>query len=123
MMTLIREGGFPMWFILVFGLVALGHAAWFAARPDPRRLAFVKGMALTTLLATVVALAADLAAVFHTVPERFADDPKWHFAMLQGFAESMAPIIVGGTFLVLVSLLCTVGARRMPLLEGAQVPV
>jgi uncharacterized membrane protein len=38
MMTLFREGGFPMWFLLAFGLLLLVSGARFAMRPDRARL-------------------------------------------------------------------------------------
>src|ERR1700678_2215813 len=43
MLTLFREGGFSMFFIVGFGLVALGWAGWHAATGKKRPLGFVRG--------------------------------------------------------------------------------
>jgi hypothetical protein len=115
MLTLFREGGFPMWFILAFGLVTLGAAARYAARPDGRRLGFIRAMALATLFSTLNGVAADLAAVGHNVSARYNGgygDLPVPAILLQGFAESMSPAIVGLTMLSLVALIVAVGATR-----------
>jgi len=109
-----REGGWPMWFILVFGLVALGASARFVAKPERRRLGFIKGMALATLLSTLTGICADLMAVFVHISERYADKPDWHFYMLRGFAEALTPGVLGLPLLSLTALLCAVGMNRLP---------
>src|SRR5207249_1717062 len=64
MLDLMRNGGFPMWIILLFGLLALGSAARYALRPDAQRVGFIKAMGRATLFATLAGTAADLGAVF-----------------------------------------------------------
>lgn len=112
MKTLIVEGGFPMWFVLALGLVALLGAVAFAARPAPARERFVIRMGLSTLGATLVALASDLGATFHYVGEQeMALERRVQMAMV-GLGESMAPLIMGFGLLTLVSLLVAVGRAR-----------
>ncbi len=53
MLQLIRNGGFPMFFILAFGLIALGLAARFASKPVREQLALVRAMSSATLYATL----------------------------------------------------------------------
>ena len=113
MLMLIREGGFVMVFVLGFGLTALVAAVLFAVRPAQRKLPFVRGMSHATLFAILSGICADLAAVSHAIPGRFAEDPKWYYAMILGFGESMAPGIIGFSLLSLVWLVSAVGERRL----------
>jgi hypothetical protein len=113
MLKLIQEGGFAMLFVLGFGLIALVAAILFAARPAQRKLPFVRGMSYATLFAILSGICADLATVAHAIPGQFAEDPKWYFAMILGFGESLAPGILGFTLLSLVWLVSAVGERRL----------
>ena len=116
MLTLIHHGGIPMWFILVFGLVALAAAARYAIFPNAARSrpAFIQAMSATTLWATLACLAADLGMtgwrLTHT--EEWRNDPNWHFILITGFAESMSPLVMGFALLALTALLVAVGRSR-----------
>lgn len=115
MLTLIRWGGVPMWFILLFGLLCLGGAAMYALRPTQRRQDFVRGMALATLFSTLTGTCADLASVFvhmPEMPEMIGEKPLVWQILFQGLAESMSPGIMGFTILSLSALLYAVGAAR-----------
>jgi hypothetical protein len=112
MLTLIRWGGVPMWFILLFGLLCLGGSALHALRPKARRLAFVRGMGLATLFSTLTGICADLAKVFVHIPERFGEQALPWPILFQGMAESLSPGIIGFTLLSLSALLSAVGAAR-----------
>ena len=115
MMTLMRNGGFPMYFIVAFGLVALGAAARFALKPDARRLGFVRGMSAATWFSVLAGLAAALATVCYHVAadDKLLADPQWPRLVFQGCAESLSPVIVGATLLSLTALLSAVGRGRM----------
>jgi hypothetical protein len=113
MLLLIREGGFQMVFVLGFGLTTLVAAILFAVRPAQRKLPFIRGMSHATLFTILAGICADLAAVGHAIPGRFAEDPKWYYAMILGFGESMAPGIIGFSLLSLVWLVSAVGERRL----------
>ena len=52
--------------------------------------------------------------LFVHVPQNWGDDPKWHFIMMKGFAESMSPGILGFPLLALTAMLCAVGMNRLP---------
>ena len=114
MMTLFREGGFPMWFLLVFGALSLISGARFALRPEPSRLRLAIALSLATLFTIVTAICADLATVGHQVPAYLANHPGESLAsvLLQGFAESMSPAILGFTMLTLVALFVALGCYR-----------
>ena len=97
MLTLFREGGFPMWFLLAFGALLLISGARFALRPDSARLRPVLALGAATLFTTATAICADLATV-----------------LLQGLAESLSPAILGCTVLTLAALCVALGCYREP---------
>lgn len=113
MQTLFTEGGAPMWFLLAFGIGMLVLAARYAMAPTGWALRATIGLGCATGFTSVTGVAADFAAVGHhgfeymkrtgaTLPEM----------LLQGFAESMAPAILGFTMLSLGAMLVTFGAYR-----------
>src|SRR5262245_6610827 len=113
MLELLKEGGGPMLFVVGFGLATLVAAALFAARGDRRRLGFVTGMGAATLLSALAGTAADLAAVGHHAQQRCGPHGlDLSSCLLVGFAESMAPGIVGFTLLALSAMLTAVGLSR-----------
>jgi hypothetical protein len=117
MYTMIREGGWPMWFVLAFGLSALVTAAWYALQPSDRLRALAKGFGLTTALASIQAVAADIAAVGHNVPSHWEQMKMTNELLprllLQGLAECMAPAILGFSMVTLVALLYGIGRARV----------
>jgi hypothetical protein len=122
MLTLFRNGGVPMWFILLFGLVALGGAAFFAARAERKLLGFIKWMSLATVFSVLSGTAADLGTTCFTVSHAitgqwpngtpFKYDGPWSAMLLEGIAESMSPMIMGMSLLALTALLTAIGSRR-----------
>lgn len=115
MLWLMRSGGVPGWYVLLFGLIALGAAVLFAWRPDPKRLPAIKALSIATVASVVAGVASDLAATGWKVSHNpdWGMSPEVHLYVLTGFAESMAPAILGGTLLSLVWLLVAVGHRRL----------
>jgi len=119
MTTLIHEGGWPIWFTLLFGLITLAGAARFAISARRKHLGFVLGLAAATLFSTLNGVVADLAAVGHHMNQRWDElSPNLVPALLQGFAESMSPGILGFTLLSLAALICAVGLSRTAKLEA-----
>ena len=114
MLTLIREGGFPMWFLLVFSALSLLLSAGFALRPVPSRLRLVIAMSVATLCTTLTSVCAALAMVGHHLPAYLAQHPKEARAdaLLQGMAESLSPAVLGFTVLTLVALFVALGCYR-----------
>ncbi len=103
-----------MWFLLVFGALTLLCGARFAMGPDRARLRLTGALSLATLFTTLTAICADLAMVGHHLPEYVAHHPGESLpgALLQGFAESMSPAILGFTVLTLVALFIALGCYR-----------
>ncbi len=112
-----RNGGVPMWFILLFGMAALGSSFHFALRADKKTLGFIRGMSHATLWATLAATAADLGAVC-TYLTRHYGEPSWTQALVEGLGESTSPAIMGFSLLALVSMLRAVGQRRLDARTG-----
>lgn len=110
------EGGWGMWPILLFGVVALGSAARYGVTPHRSSLRFV-ALLWVTLLATVAhATVTDLAAVFayfETHPASAVTS-----ALLIGLKESSRPMALGGIFLTLIPLLGAVGVYRASALSA-----
>jgi hypothetical protein len=112
MLDLLREGGGPMLFVVAFGALTLIAAVVFAARGDRRRVALIGWMGAATLLSIGGGICADLAAVGHHAVKRCLPEIPLPACLLTGFAESMAPGIVGFTLLSLAAMLTAVGMSR-----------
>jgi hypothetical protein len=107
------EGGWGMWPILLFGVLALVVGARFATTPARSGLRFVAVLWVTLLAAVVHATVTDLAAVFHhfeLVPP--APDDRIVMMLFIGLKESTRPAALGGVFLTLVPLCVAVGVYR-----------
>jgi hypothetical protein len=118
MWTLIRNGGvIPMMFILVFGLLGLAASFYFAVRAERRSLGFIKSMMQAVLFATLAATAADLGATLYAATHAWGepgDGPMQAAHMIiEGFAESTSPGILGFSFLAVTAMLTAVGRRRL----------
>lgn len=109
------EGGWGMYPTLIFGLISVGAAIWFALKPEPRRLAFTAGMWLTLVSAIVHATWTDLASVFGNLGEG-AQKPETPVVAILfiGLKESTRPGALGGIFLTLTLLIVSIGALRAP---------
>jgi hypothetical protein len=112
MFDLLRQGGGPMLFVAVFGFATFASAALFAVRGERRRLGFILCMGAATLLSIGGGMCADLAAVGHHGIERCGPSMQVTACLMVGFAESMAPGIVGFAVLSLAGMLTAAGMSR-----------
>jgi hypothetical protein len=121
MMTLLRDGGFPMVSVLLLGAVTLISAFAFAVRPDAASERFVGWMGLSTLCSVLCGVASDLATTLSvvTLEDEMPFELRIRIAM-KGAAESMAPAIVGFALLSVVALMLAVGKRRLDAKTGAR---
>jgi len=110
MVQFFLNGGPAMFFVLVLGLAGLVAAGRFMRTPDLRRVDTVRALSLAVIFATVTATATDLAAVGYHVSKLEGDLAP---IVLQGFSESMSPLILGVTFLCVTWMLMAVGYRRL----------
>ena len=114
MWNIMLEGGYPMWFVLVFGLAGVVLALRYAKTQSPRVLRQVLGLGLTTLFSVLTGIAAALAAVGHKAPEYMARHPEQSptAVLLLGFGESMSAGVLGFDLLTLMALAVSVGWLR-----------
>ena len=116
MVNLMRDGGFPMFFLLAFGLVALALAVRFALSPSQRLLKATLAMSGATAFTIFTAICTDLAAVAQKAPvflKRHPDpDTTLAEVVLIGFGESMSPGILGGVMLSLIAIILALGLWR-----------
>jgi hypothetical protein len=115
MIKLFQAGGFPMWFILVFGLVALVAAVLFALRPETSKVAAIRALTIATLLSVGSGVASDIAAVGYAVSGNpaWAHSPELPRILLEGIGESMSPVVMGCSLLSMVWLVVALGQRRL----------
>jgi hypothetical protein len=108
------EGGWGMWFVLLFGLITLAQAIGFARRPDERRRAALETLNRATLYSIIATVALDLAAVARapTKPP-WSEAPRIELVILEGIAESLAPAILGFALLSFAWMIGAVGQRRL----------
>jgi hypothetical protein len=115
MITIIQDGGLPIWFSIVFGLIALGDAILIARRADARKMAFLKAMTMVLVFAMVGGFCAgvsrSVAGCRGLPPARQADCPRY---VLKGAGESLAGVTMGSAFLTLAWFIAAIGVRRRP---------
>src|SRR4051812_41254039 len=75
MATLVREGGFPVLFLLAFGLVAMAFAVRFASAPTQRVFRTTLALSAATLLTSINGIFAAFSAVAHHAPEFVKSHP------------------------------------------------
>jgi len=112
MLTLFRNGGFPMFFILGFGFLALATAFWYALRPDEKVRGFIDYLSKATLYSTLCGTCTDVATVCFAVAQNPMDPEQRTRMILEGLGESLSPGIMGFALLSLIALLVAVGQRR-----------
>jgi hypothetical protein len=114
MATLMREGGFPMFFLLAFGLAALALAVRFAVAPSQRALKTALALSAATTFTAITGICAAFAAVGRQAPDYLKRHPESSLAevVLLGIGESMSPGILGFTMLSLVALIVALGVYR-----------
>jgi uncharacterized membrane protein len=113
LLDFMREGGWGMWPILIFGLICVGTAVHFARRPSGDRLACVAASWVTTLCAVLHGMLTDAAAVFRALqdPQRVPDAMLVR-GLFTGLKEASRPGALGGIFLTLAALCVTIGFFR-----------
>lgn len=114
MATLIREAGFPVFFLLAFGLLAMGFAVRFATSPSQRVFRTTLALCAATLLTSINCIFAALSAVGHQASDYLKLHPESSLSevVLLGVGESMAPGILGFTLLSLIALILALGVYR-----------
>ena len=112
MIQFFRDGGWSMFVITGFGLLALGTAAFHAARPDRRHQGFLEWMSRALQAATLAGVASDFGATFHTA-SGIQDANERMRVTAEGLGESMSPAVMGFVVLALTAFLAAIGRRRL----------
>jgi hypothetical protein len=119
--TAFQEGGWMMWFIFVFGLLALTAAGRFAWRGEHQMLAFIRAMAATVLASGLFGFVIGMQKVLRYVVERVPASER-PAILLIGTREALSTFAAALLFLVLIHLATAVGHRRYPLPNPSAVP-
>ena len=113
MLTLFQEGGWSMFVILALGIAMLVVAGLFARKPERSKVDAIKALSAAVVFSVITGVMSDLATVGHAVASgKFADAPVYQIAF-QGFAESLAPAILGMSLLMIAWLIVAVGLRQL----------
>lgn len=111
-MSWLLAGGFPMVFVVLFGLWATLGALRFAWAPVPGHLPSLVAAALTCVTAGLAGTLAGIVAMSVKIPAH----PEWHadlaMTVIIGLGEALTPLLLGLTVATVVSLLAAVGLRR-----------
>lgn len=109
MIDAFRNGGFPMWFILVTGVALLATTWRYMQGQDKRSRALSQGLSQVTLLlgvlGTVLGLIATLMGVAPILPEKA-------YLCLIGTGESLNNLAFALIFMVLAAVGRTIGDAR-----------
>jgi hypothetical protein len=118
-----RQGGFGMVPLLIFGVVCLGAGLWFAVRPARRPLAFTGVMWLLVLTSMLHTMLINVSVVFRAM-EDARQVPMDHLprVLFAGLKESSRPGALGGIFLSLTLLSVAVGVFRRRFWEPNPAP-
>jgi hypothetical protein len=116
-----REGGFGMVPLLLFGLILLGAGIWFAVRPHRRALAFTAAMWLLVFTSMMHAMLMNVSMVMRALQEgrNYAHGAGLAQFLGAGLKESSRPGAMGGIFLSLATLAVAVGVFRRRFWEPA----
>jgi len=117
LVTLFRDGGWSMFFVVLFGVVALAVSAFYAGRPDEKHEGFLRWMSRATFWSVLAGMCSDFATTFHAVCQIEDANQRSRIAF-EGAAESLSPGILGFVLLSLVALLTAVGRRRLDARRG-----
>ena len=115
MLEFFLAGGVPMLGVVVCGLAALVAAVRFAMSPDRRKIGAIASLSVAALASSVLGFAADLATVAGAINknEDFQKPDMMPLVLIQGFRESLSPVILGFALLTVIWLVMAVGYRRL----------
>lgn len=115
MIEFFQAGGYSMFMVLLFGVLALVAAAAFVRKPEERHVGMIRALSVATVFSVVAGFCANLAAVMSQVPQHpeWAHSPDVNLIVMTGIGESLAPGIMGFTMLALVWLVTAAGVRRL----------
>ena len=119
-----QDGGWGMWPILVFGVLAIVGAVRFAWRGEHELTAFVRWMLATTGSSALLGFTAGMQAVFNYLrreePKEVAEVAEWRVRVLfEGTREASNCLSLGLILITLTCLFLAIGHRRYPVPDAA----
>ena len=115
MLEFFRNGGVPMFGVLICGLAALIAEIRFAMSTDERKVGVIVSLCVAALDWGVLGFVTDLMVVC-TAIQKVEELQKFDvlpFVLIQGFRESLSPLILSLALLTVVWLVMAVGYRRL----------
>jgi len=109
-----RAGGWSMWFILIFGVIAVSAAGRFAFGGVPALERFSRQMIATTLLASGFGFVMGMIMVGRYIVERTTTTDQRFAILIEGTGEASSNLAMGFLLSTLASLLVAIGQRRLP---------
>ena len=110
-----------MWFIFVFGFLALTAAGRFAWRGEHQMLGFIRSMGATVITSGIFGFVIAMLKVLRYVVERAPADERLAILLI-GTREALNNLAAALLFLVLILLATAVGHRRYPLPNPSALP-
>lgn len=109
MLEFIRDAGYGIFPVLVFGAVALVVSIRYTVRPERRFLPLIIGFAIATLIAGTIGTITGMQTTFDYLAQSHSANPV---ILLEGLKESLNNIVAACLIVTLVAIVTTIGAYR-----------
>jgi hypothetical protein len=116
-----HDGGWMMWFILLFGLLAATAAGRFALKGERQLVGFIRWMIATTLVSGLFGFLIGMTKVLHFVVAQ-AKPADRSVILLLGTREAMSTLNAAFMLATIGCLLVAIGHRRYPEPNPSAVP-
>jgi hypothetical protein len=110
MSNFIREGGFGMYPVLVFGLFLVALSGWQIFRPTAERLPLIVGAGVATVIAGVLGTATGIRQAAIGIAPLPADQ-RWLF--ISGIGEALNCAVLALVLAMIATVLATAGSYRL----------
>lgn len=116
-----QMGGWAMWLIFAFGLVAVGAAGRFAWRGEHQLAAFIRWLVLTVLSCGLLGFVAGMIRGAAYIVRHVAAD-RQVTVLIEAIGEALNNVAAAMMFSVVVCLLTAIAYRRFPLPNPSATP-
>lgn len=113
MVEFFKNGGFGMWPVLVFGLITVATAGYYAFRAQAQVKGFIEWMSRTVLFASLTGTITGIATTLGYVTSDKCPRSELTVTTMMGIRESLSNAIMGFAFLTVIFLLTAIGQRRL----------
>jgi hypothetical protein len=105
-----RDGGFPMWITMTFGLLAIGASARYALQPLRRYVPLAISLGSMTLVSGAFGLVTGLIKSLRALPQV---GPERRWIWMVGLGESLQNVAFALALVAVATLAITVGTWRL----------